>query len=182
MNKVDRETLHELYVIRGMPMHQVAKEMNIAVGSVYNYIHKYGISSRPIGSGMKGKTLSVEAREKISKAHKGKIVSEETKRKMSESTKAGGIGHKKERQDGYISVYFPDHPGSSADGYIMEHILVMEALLGRHLYEHECVHHINENKADNRKENLQLMTKSEHMSFHSKKRWEEKKKGGMTYQ
>ena len=28
----------------------------------------------------------------------------------------------------------------------------------------------------------QLMTKSEHMSFHMNKRLEEKKKGGMTYQ
>jgi len=29
------------------------------------------------------------------------------------------------------------------------------------------VHHINENKQDNRVENLQIMTKSEHMSLHS---------------
>ena len=63
----------------------------------------------------------------------------------------------------------------------MEHILVMEALLGRHLYDHECVHHINEIKSDNRKENLQLMTKSEHMSLHIKKD-RKKQKGEMTYQ
>ena len=29
---------------------------------------------------------------------------------MSESKIKGGIGHKKKRTDGYIAVYFPDHP------------------------------------------------------------------------
>lgn len=49
----------------------------------------------------------------------------------------------------------------------------MEALIGRHLKDDECVHHIDRNKKNNRKENLSLMTKSEHMSLHSKERWEE---------
>lgn len=88
---------------------------------------------------------------------------------------AGGIGHKKKRADGYIAIYFPDHPRSNSEGYIMEHILVMEALVGRHLNEDECVHHINGKRDDNRAKNLQLMTKREHMSYHSKKRWEKKK-------
>jgi hypothetical protein len=56
----------------------------------------------------------------------------------------------------------------------MEHDLVMEVLIGRHLYDYECVHHINGIRNDNRKENLMLMTKSEHASYHNKKRWEER--------
>lgn len=89
--------------------------------------------------------------------------------------KQGGIGHKKKRSDGYVFIYFPDHPMSTKDGYVMEHDLVMEALIGRHLKGNECVHHINEIRDDNRKENLMLMTKSEHMSLHSKKRWEKRR-------
>lgn len=52
----------------------------------------------------------------------------------------------------------------------MEHQLVMECLIGRHLNANECVHHINFIRDDNRKENLELMTISEHMSLHSQLR------------
>lgn len=58
----------------------------------------------------------------------------------------------------------------------------MEALIGRHLKDNECVHHINEKRDDNRKENLKLMTIKDHMSYHATKRWERiREKEGMTY-
>lgn len=44
----------------------------------------------------------------------------------------------------------------------------MEKHLGRRLQKGEIVHHINEDKVDNRLENLQLLTISEHMSLHYK--------------
>lgn len=185
MNKVvliDEDILRFLYLVEQRPMHEISKILGVAVGTVYNYIKVYGIPSRPEHQGFKGKHHTDVTKAKISNAHTGRTFSNETIAKMSEAAKVGGIGHKKERTDGYIAIYFPDHPCSSADGYIMEHILVMEALIGRHLHEWECVHHINGIRSDNRKENLKLMTKSEHMSFHMKKRWEEKKKGGVTYQ
>lgn len=158
-------------------MKEISEILGVAVGTVYNYIKLYHIPSRPEHQGFKGKHHTEATKLKIKEANSGKVLSNETIEKISESSKVGGIGHKKERSDGYIAVYFPDHPCSSSDGYIMEHILVMEAIIGRHLRDFECVHHINENKKDNRKENLKLMTNSEHMSFHSKKRWEEKRKG-----
>lgn len=46
MNKVSKEVLYELYVIRGKPMHEIAKDLNIAVGTVYNYLNKYEIKTR----------------------------------------------------------------------------------------------------------------------------------------
>lgn len=62
----------------------------------------------------------------------------------------------------------------------MEHDLVMECLIGRHLKDDEVVHHINEIKDDNRKCNLQLMTASEHMSYHAKKRHVERRNDLLT--
>ena len=184
MNKafVNENVLRMLYLEENRPMHEISKMLGVSVGSVYNYIKLYGIPSRPMHQGFKGKNHSDAAKKKISESNTGRKFSKETINKMSESAKISGIGHKKKRTDGYIAIYFPDHPWSSSDGYIMEHILVMEALIGRHLYEHECVHHINGKRYDNKKENLKLMTKTEHASFHMKKRWEKEKKGGMTYQ
>ena len=172
---VNAELLKRLYVDEGKPMHEVADKMGISVGTVYNYIHKYDIPSRPPHMGFLGHKQTEEAKAKCAKANLGRKVSMETRKRMSEALKKGGIGFKKKRTDGYISIYFPDHPKSSVDGYVMEHVLVMEALVGRHLYDDECVHHINGKRDDNRKENLMLMTKSEHMSMHSKMRWEKRR-------
>lgn len=173
MALIEREILYELYITQNKPMHEVASDLNIAVGSVYNYIKLYDIPARPPHMGFKGKAHTKEAREKLSKVHKGKMVSIESRRKISAASKKGGVGHKKKRRDGYIALYFPDHPRSNKDGYIMEHDLIAECLIGRPLKEDEVVHHKNAIKDDNRKENLMVMTKSEHMSYHSKLRWEE---------
>ena len=78
---------------------------------------------------------------------------------------------------GYILLYVPEHP-RAVRGYVKEHILVMEAHLGRYLKkkdnhgpnvaEDEIGHHRNEIKDDNDLENLQLMTHSGHIKFHRK--------------
>lgn len=66
---------------------------------------------------------------------------------------------------GYIRVLMPDHPHQNA-GYVYEHRLVAEAVIGRYLQPGETIHHINEIKIDNRWENFYLTTPSEHSAIH----------------
>lgn len=56
---------------------------------------------------------------------------------------------------GYRMVRVTDHPRQSG-GYVFEHILVMEEMLGRYLLPGENVHHKNGVRDDNSKENLEL--------------------------
>lgn len=48
----------------------------------------------------------------------------------------------------------------------MEHRLVMEASLGRHLLPHEVVHHKDHNKLNNSADNLEVSTQAQHLRKH----------------
>lgn len=177
---IKKETLEELYAEKEMTMREIAVALDVSTGTVYNYLKKYGIQSRP--------TMTEKTKAKISDRNKGRpsarkgcTLSEETKRKMSEGHKGKTKkqskygGHTKKGTDGYVKVYKPEHPNATKDGYVMEHILVMEEKIGRYITREEAVHHINHIRDDNRIENLKLMTFKDHASLHMKERWKKRK-------
>lgn len=59
-------------------------------------------------------------------------------------------------KSGYVLVRVPNHPHANHGGYVREHRLVMEQVLGRYLDPEEVVHHRNSDRSDNRPENLEL--------------------------
>jgi len=56
--------------------------------------------------------------------------------------------------------------------YVFEHRYIMEEFLGRKLSFNETIHHINGIKTDNRIENLEILSRSEHSHLHPKPRLE----------
>lgn len=80
---------------------------------------------------------------------------------------------------GYLYEYIPSHPFSDSDGYVFQHRIVAEKFLltdatsvevngKKYLKPELVVHHKNMDRMDNRPENLQIMTKTEHKSYHAK--------------
>ena len=85
----------------------------------------------------------------------------------------------------------PDHPMwkggqyiKSKAGYVMQYVkpkfhkrqhrIVMEDAIGRELSEDELVHHLNGKKQDNRIENLQIVSKAQHIKIHDPRKWRER--------
>lgn len=74
------------------------------------------------------------------------------------------------KRNKYVYLHVPDHPSADCMGYVAEHRIIAEEKIGRLLKKEEVVHHKNHNPFDNRPDNLEVMTRSEHTILHHKKK------------
>lgn len=173
-----KDELETLY-LQNYSMKQIGEILNMATGKIHKYFHIYNINPRNKSELMETLKIKISQVNKGNHYRSGMKNSKEHRKKISQAKKIKGIGHKKKRSDGYIEIFFPSHPKSNKDGYIMEHDLIMECNIGRWLQDDEVVHHKNKIRDDNRIENLQLMTFKEHARLHMIERHKEKEM--MTY-
>lgn len=144
----DREWLEEQLKTRTML--DIAKELGTSSGNVSDHVKRHGLRWKHYDR--------IEAvREGLKKAFpNGRSGSAASNWKGGRQITAGG----------HVYIHRPDHPSANKQGYVMEHRLVMEEHIRRYLTIDEVVHHKNEDKLDNRIENLELMTVEEHRSYH----------------
>lgn len=94
--------------------------------------------------------------------------SKETKEKMSRENHHNWKGGRFLDKEGYVFILKPDHPRANQKGYIREHILIMEKIIGRCLWPEEVIHHINGIKSDNRASNLMKFdNNASHTRYHN---------------
>lgn len=74
---------------------------------------------------------------------------------------------RKVNKAGYVLLCIHEHPNSDSNGYIFEHRVIAEMNCGRFLKAEEDVHHKNEIKHDNRVQNLEIISHSEHTILHN---------------
>jgi len=84
------------------------------------------------------------------------LKTKETIARIHSGPKKNGKPERKVRASGLTFLYKPTHPNCDKEGYIGEHRYIMEQILHRFLKTTEIVKHKNNNKSDNRPENLEL--------------------------
>ena len=160
----------------GLAIPEIAKIINVSKGSVSLWVRDL---PQPEKFTKKYKAFKkTERKESLLKLreerNKEKFPSDE---KIEEHTNSIGLGgaplilRRLLSGDGRWMIPAPTYyQGKKYIGerYIYEHRFIMENYLGRLLRINEVVHHKNENKLDNKLENLELKSMANHSSLHAK--------------
>jgi HNH endonuclease len=119
----------------GLTLKQIGDRLGRDFRLVHKAFRKQGIPTRPPGHNCQGS-----------------------------SNPAWNGGVRRDKQ-GYILVKCPDHPHTTKQGYVRQHRLVAEEMLGRYLLPTEVVHHKDDDPGNNDPSNLMVYeTNAQHLA------------------
>ena len=172
--EIDEEELQTLYA-SGLAAQALAKRYGVSKKTILRNLERLGVKRRSL----RKVTPEMEA-QIVEMAKQGVSISWAEMELGIEATTIRGYATKNGVKfedlyhvgfittwNGYRMVQMPEHPGADSKGYVREHVLVVEKVLGRYLMAHEAVHHKDGDKANNTPENLEVMTRREHASHHA---------------
>lgn len=163
--------LKRLYCDLELTTKEIGVIYKCSYGTIRNYLIKFGIKLR-LPANLK---QTERAKQKISKSNTGRKYSAainwkkgKTNRGKSGKQTTNWKGGKTSDGHGYILIKKHGHPRANKQGYVKEHILIMEKKIGRYLTKNEIVHHINRKRDDNNGSNLKLFTnQKDHIKYHN---------------
>jgi len=165
MKYKDKDWLYQMYWVERLSTVKIAELCNISSQTILRWLRRFKIKTRTISEACMGRVpwnkgieTPEEVKQKIKKAQVGS---------KSKNWKGGRL----RTSEGYILIWKPEHPFADKKGYVLEHRLVMERILGRYLKREETLHHKNGIKDDNRPENLKLFSSHGlHLALHNEQR------------
>lgn len=170
----DEEWLRQSYLIDELSKKDIGDICGVSEETVRYYLKKYDIPTR------RGRERATQrVRDRLSATLAGRTpwnaglagaYQKWTKRGEEAPGYKGGSALVKFGVLTYRKVLVSDHPNADANGYVFEHRLVCEEVLGRYLLPNEVVHHRDGDSLNNDPKNLFVFSSnSDHITFHRAK-------------
>jgi hypothetical protein len=150
-----------MYVGEGMSLTDINHSTGLSVSTARRWLHQLSmLRGRADAVRMAAADGKLSGRAGIPRPPRG----DQWRARISAAALARGEASAKGaslKPSGYIEITRGPNKGR------LQHVVVMEELLGRPLLPDECVHHKDENRSNNSPDNLELMTRAEHARLHA---------------